>query len=198
MANREWNPKSFFRHLTPDALEVLLEWAAVELTLDGEGPVGEQVYRGWKALPEAERVAIETKLLPVNDLCGPHARPYLERLAQQVWTNGHAHLVADSRAWSAQDLAVRLFVADEGRFLEAHQAHALDMMEHLTEFHGRYPVTLKPTAEAKTAMKAAMVSGPSRSIRSRISMRARGSRPEAGSSMRRTLGSWRRTLVSRI
>ena len=29
MANREWNPKSFFRHLTPDALEVLLEWAAV-------------------------------------------------------------------------------------------------------------------------------------------------------------------------
>jgi hypothetical protein len=114
MANREWNPKSFFRHLTPDALEVLLEWAAVELTLDGEGPVGEQVYRGWKALPEAERVAIETKLLPVNDLCGPHARPYLERLAQQVWTNGHAQLVEDSRAWSAQDLAVRLFVADEG------------------------------------------------------------------------------------
>jgi hypothetical protein len=32
------------------------------------------------------------------------------------------------------------------------------MMEHLTEFHGRYPVTLKPTAEAKTAMKAAMAS----------------------------------------
>lgn len=80
MANREWNPKSFFRHLTPDALEVLLEWAAVELTLDGDGPVGEQVYRGWKALPDAERIAIETKLLPVNDLCGPHARPYLERL----------------------------------------------------------------------------------------------------------------------
>ncbi|MBK6690556.1 MAG: hypothetical protein IPG45_39185 [Deltaproteobacteria bacterium] len=158
MANREWNPKSFFRHLTPDALEVLLEWAAVELTLDGEGPVGEQVYRGWKALPEAERVAIETKLLPVNDLCGPHARPYLERLAQQVWTNGHSQLVEDSRGWSAQDLAVRLFVADEARFLEAHQAHALDMMEHLTEFHGRYPVTLKPTAEAKTAMKAAMAS----------------------------------------
>ena len=70
MANREWNPKSFFRHLTPDALAVLLEWAAVELTLDGDGPVCEQVYRGWKALPEAERVAIETKLLPVNDLCG--------------------------------------------------------------------------------------------------------------------------------
>ena len=84
--------------------------------------------------------------------------PYLERLAQQVWTNGHAQLVEDSRAWSAQDLAGRLFVTDEARFLEAHQAHALDMMEHLTEFHGRYPVTLKPTAEAKTAMKAAMAS----------------------------------------
>jgi hypothetical protein len=158
MANREWNPKSFFRHLTPDALEVLLKWAAVELVLDGQGPVGEQVYRAWKALPETERVALETKLLPVNDLCGPHARPYLERLALQVWTNGHSHLVEDSRAWSAQDLAVRLFVADEQRFLEAHQAHVLDMMEHLTEFHGRYAVSLKPTAQAKAAMKAAMAS----------------------------------------
>ena len=55
MAKREWNPKSFFRHLTPDALAVLLEWASVELALDGEGPVGEQVYRAWKALPDAER-----------------------------------------------------------------------------------------------------------------------------------------------
>lgn len=158
MANREWNPKSFFRHLTPGVLEVLLEWANVELELDGEGPVGEQVYRAWKVLPEAERVATETKLLPVNDLCGPHARPYLERLAQQIWSNGRSHLVEDSRAWSAQDLAVRLFVADEARFLEAHQAHALDMMEHFKEFHGRFPVEVKPTAEAKAAMKAAMAS----------------------------------------
>ena len=53
---------------------------------------------------------------------------------------------------------MRLFVTDEARFLEAHQAHALDMMEHLTEFHGRYPVTLTPTPGAKTAMKAAMAS----------------------------------------
>jgi len=158
MAKREWNPKSFFRHLTPDALAVLLEWASVELALDGEGPVGEQVYRAWKALPDAEREAIETKLLPVNDLCGTHSRPYLDRLAQQVWTNGSSHLIEDSKNWSAQDLAVRLFIADEARFLEAHQAHALDMMEHLTEFHGRYPVTLTPTPEAKTAMKVAMAS----------------------------------------
>jgi hypothetical protein len=158
MANREWNPKSFFRHLTPDALNELLEWATVELALDGEGPVGEQVYRAWKALPDAERTAIETKLLPVNDLCGQHARPYLERLAQQVWTNGHTHLFEESKGWSSQDLAVRLFVTDEARFLEAYQAHALDMMEHFTEFPGRYPVTLTPTPEAKAAMKAEMVS----------------------------------------
>ncbi len=39
MANREWNPKSFFRHLTPDALKILQEWADVDLTLDSEGPL---------------------------------------------------------------------------------------------------------------------------------------------------------------
>ena len=93
MANREWNPKSFFRHLTPDALQVLQEWADVDLTLDGEGPLGEQVYRAWKALPEDERERIETALLPVNDMCAPHARPYLEQLALVVWTNGMAKLI---------------------------------------------------------------------------------------------------------
>jgi hypothetical protein len=158
MANREWNPKSFFRHLTPDALQVLREWADVDLTLDGEGPLGEQVYRAWKALPEDDRERIESALLPVNDMCATHARPYLEQLALVVWTNGSAKLIDESRAWSAQDLAVRLFVADEKRFAEAHQTYAVDMMEHLKEFHGRYPVTLKPTPEAKARMKLAMAS----------------------------------------
>ncbi len=31
------------------------------LALDGEGPVGEQVYRAWKTLPDAARRALETK-----------------------------------------------------------------------------------------------------------------------------------------
>ena len=158
MPHREWNPKSFFRHLTPDALKVLQEWAEVDLQLDGEGPLGEQVYRAWKALPEDDRKPIETDLLTVNDMCATHARPYLEQLALAVWTNGHAKLIDESRAWSAQDLAVRLFVADEKHFAEAHQTYAIDMMEYLKEFRGRYPVTLKPTPEAKARMKAAMAS----------------------------------------
>ena len=120
--------------------------------------MGEQVYRGWKALPEAERVAIETKLLPVNDLCGPHARPYLERLAQQVWTNGTFAARRGQPRGRRRTSRCVSSSPTKARFLEAHQAHALDMMEHLTEFHGRYPVTLKPTATAKTAMKAAMAS----------------------------------------
>jgi hypothetical protein len=158
MPHREWNPKSFFRHLTPDALKVLQEWAEVDLQLDGEGLLGEQVYRAWKALPEDDRKPIETDLLTVNDMCATHARPYLEQLALVVWTNGHAKLIDESRAWSAQDLAVRLFVADEKHFAEAHQTYAIDMMEHLKEFHGRYPVTLKPTPEAKDRMKTEMAS----------------------------------------
>lgn len=156
MASREWNPKSFFRHLTPDALAALQRWAAVELSLDGDGPVGEQVYRSWKALPEPVRVRLETKLLPVNDMCGPHARPYLDELARQVWSEDHAQRVEDSRAWSAQDLAVRLFVADEQKFAEANQTYAIDLMEHLREFSGRYPMALKTTPETKARMKEAM------------------------------------------
>jgi hypothetical protein len=158
MSHRDWNPKSFFRHLTPEALQVLTDWAEVALPLDGEGAVGGQVYRAWKALPEDARKPIETQLLTVNDMCSTHARPYLERLALEVWTSDDAELVEESRAWSAQDLAVRLFVADGKRFVEAHQQYGLDAMVHLKEFHGRYPVTPKATPKAKERMKAAMVS----------------------------------------
>ncbi|MBI5531797.1 MAG: hypothetical protein HY898_03720 [Deltaproteobacteria bacterium] len=156
MPHREWNPKSFFRHLTADALDALQEWAGVELQLDGDGPVYEQMYRAWKALPEKERQRLETELLPVNDMCAPHARSYLEQLAPLVWTNGTSQLVEESRTWSAQDLAVRLFTADQKRFADAHQTYAVDMMEHFKEYHGRYAVTLAPTPAAKAWMKQAM------------------------------------------
>jgi hypothetical protein len=154
---RDWNPKTFFRHLTPEVIALFTEALGVQLVADGEGPPGAQLYAAWKALPDPQQRQLDARLLPVNDMCGPHARSYLEELAQQVWTNGHAHLLDEARAWSAQDLAVRLFLADEDRFAEAHQAYAVDMMEHLKEFHGRHPITLQATAEAKAAMKAAMV-----------------------------------------
>ena len=156
MHHREWNPKAFFRHLTPAALAELEEWAEVELHLDGEGPPWEQFYRAWKELPEDERLRVETELLPVNDMCSRHARPYLEQVAPQVWCNGDAKLVEESREWSAQDLAVRLFVANAKRFAEAHQAYAVDMMDHFREFQGRYDVRLVPTPEAKQRMKRAI------------------------------------------
>ena len=157
MGHREWNPKSFFRHLTPEVLEALLEWSAFDLELGGEGQLWEQLYRAWMALPDDERNAKETSLLPVNDMCSPHARPYLEAQAAKSWTNGNAHLVEESRTWTPHDLAVRLFLMDEKGFTTAYQSYAVDMMQHFTEFRGRRPAQPALAVDTKARVKAAMV-----------------------------------------
>ncbi len=158
MHHREWNPKSFFRHLTPPALDELQAWASVTLQLDGKDSPGLQFYRAWKALDVDERTRIETELLVVNDMCSRHARPYLEQqVAPFVWTDEQGPLIEESREWSAQDVALRLFVADPARFREAHRAYAVDALEHFREYPGSYEVTLATTPEAKARMKGEMI-----------------------------------------
>ena len=158
MSHREWNPKSFFRHLTADALGLLRAWAEVDFQLDGDGPVGEQAYRAWKALAESERQWVEAELLLVNDLCAEHARPYLEQLAARLLESGRGRGLEGRLGYSTQDLAVRLFVADSKGFAEAHQAYSVDSMEYLKEYRGTHPVAARPGPEAKARMKAAMAS----------------------------------------
>jgi len=156
MGHREWNPKSFFRHLTQEVLEALLAWSEFDLELDGEGALWEQIYRGWMALPDDERNARESLLLPVNDMCSPHARSYLEALATAMWTNGDSHKIEESRGWSVNDLAVRLFLENGAGFAQAHQNYAIDQMNHFTEYRGRHPAKVTASPAAKAAMKAAM------------------------------------------
>ncbi len=155
MTHREWSPKSFFRHLSPPALAALRAWAKAELKPLGAGKPWEQAYAAWRALPTVTRLKLEAALLPVNDLCVPDARPRLEELAATVWAK--TPLLEESRAWSAQDLATRLFVAAPAAFAALHQAWAVDAMEHLKEYAGRYPVVLQPEARAKAALKDAMM-----------------------------------------
>ena len=157
MGHREWNPKSFFRHLTPEVLDALVQWSQFELDLDGDGPVWEQIYRAWMALDDEVRTERETDLLPVNDMCSPHARPYLEAQAAKIWGNGDAHLVEESRSWTPHDLAVRLFLANERAFRTAYQSYGIDVMQHFTEFRGRYPVAPTLSADTKARVKAAML-----------------------------------------
>lgn len=156
MLYRDWNPKTFFRQLTMDSLCALQRWAGLSVTPDGEGPLGEQAYRAWKEVAEDCRQRLESDLRLVNDMCATHARPYLEELARSMWTNERAELLAESRDWSVQDLAVRLFVSDSRRFAEVHQSYAVDMMDNRREFQGRYPVHLRPNPEAKARMKEEM------------------------------------------
>lgn len=155
MTHRDWSPKSFFRHLSPPALAELRRWANTELKPIGSGKPWEQTYAAWRALNAATRLRLESALLPVNDLCVPDARPRLEDLAATVWAK--SQLVEESRTWSAQDLATRLFVAAPGPFAALHQAWTVDSMEHLKEYAGRYAVTLKPEARGKAALKDAMM-----------------------------------------
>jgi hypothetical protein len=154
MPHREWNPKSFFRQISPNSLVALLRSPGFAFDLDGEGVLHEQAYRAWKAAPEALRHHAEGDLLPLNDLSAPHARPYLEDLAASVWAGRPSLRVMGS--WSVQDLAVRLYLADTERFAEAHRRYALDLGEPSLEFRGRYPVAPKATAARKAKLLRAL------------------------------------------
>lgn len=122
----------------------------------GKSP-SEQTYHAWKALPQAERRALETRLLPVNDMCSTHARPYLDALGQRVWSRENPDLLQQSKDWSVYDLAMRLFIETPHEFVKTHQGYAVDMMDHFREYRGRYAISLKPSAIAKERMRLAMI-----------------------------------------
>jgi len=153
MQHREWNPKAFFKKLTPEVMAVYEAKRGLTLARDPSRPPHDQTYYAWMMLPEPDRLRLEAELLPVNDLCAQHARPYLDALARATWTGPKAHLVEDSRDWTVHDLAMRLHLEDPNGLGKCHQAYALDMMEHFQEYRGRHSVTLRATPSAKDAMK---------------------------------------------
>lgn len=156
MQHREWNPKAFFKQLTPEVIAEYEGARGIALVRDPSKPPGDQTYFAWMALPEDERLKHERELLHVNDLCSAHARVYLDDLAQKVWVGPNAHLVAESRDWTAHDLAMRLYLADRAAFEHCHQGFGLDMMEHFHEFRGKHPVVLRGLGVAKAAIKREM------------------------------------------
>lgn len=154
MSHREWNPKSFFRQISPNVLAALLRSPRFAFDLDGGGRLHEQAYRAWKEAPDACRRRAECNLLPLNDLSAPHARPYLEDLAGSVWA-GRSELRGIG-SQSVQDLAVHLYLSDAEGFAESHRHYALDLGEPLLEFCGRYPVAPKATAARKAKLLRAL------------------------------------------
>lgn len=153
MNHHEWSPKPFFRHLSRPALKELCAWSA-ELRPEGAGKPWEQLYRAWAHLQPAVRMRLESSLLPVNDLSVPEARPRLEELAAAVWPRGRT--LEECRAWTSQDLALRLFLASPGAFHQLHQGWVVDSLQHMKEYAGRYPVRPKPSARAKSELKEAL------------------------------------------
>jgi len=153
---REWNPKSFFRSLTPEVITLFAQQSGLAVPAVGPKALGLRLYTAWKALPDAQRLRIEEALLPVNEMCSPHARPYLESAAQKLWTNGHSHFVMESRNWSAQDFALRLYLDNQNAFYAAYQDYSVDVMEHGKEYRGRVPTRIVPSAASKERIQAAL------------------------------------------
>ena len=157
MQHREWNPKAFFKKVSPEVMALFEAARDFSMDRDAERPKADQTYHAWKELPEPQRLALETELLPVNDMCSTHARPYLDPLACSVWGVNNHNLIEESKNWSVHDLAMRLFIDAPRDFLRTHQNYAVDMMEHFREYRGRHPVTLKTSPIAKAQMRQAMI-----------------------------------------
>ena len=155
--HREWNPKTFFKKVSPEVTALFEDRFEVDLRRDETLPFADRTYFAWKALPEAQREKLETMLLPVNDLCSGHARPYLDQLAREVWLEAHSYLIDECVDWSVYDLAMRLFIDAPEALIKMHQGYAVDMMDHFKEYRGKHPVALKASDFAKTQMREAMI-----------------------------------------
>lgn len=158
MRHREWSPKTFFRKMSPSVIALYEAGRKIVLIADhGKTADPNQAYWAWKEMPDAQRQTMETELLPINDMCSTHARPYLDLVARLVWgENDDAHLIEESRDWSINDLAMRLFLSSPHEFHRAHQNYAVDMLDHFREFRGKYPIAVKATPDAKARMRQAM------------------------------------------
>ena len=106
MQHREWNPKAFFKKVSPEVMARYEALRSIALARDPARPPADRTYHAWKQLPESRRLALEAELLPINDMCSTHARPYLDELARGVWGVECPHLIEESRDWSVHDLAM--------------------------------------------------------------------------------------------
>jgi hypothetical protein len=157
MQHREWNPKAFFKKVSPELMARYEALRGIALVRDPARPPADRTYHARKQLPEPRRLALDAELLPINDMCSTHARPYLDGLARSVWGIECPHLIEESRDWSVHDLAMRLFIEAPQAFVHAHQNYAVDMMDHFREYRGKRRVTLNASSSAKETMRRAMV-----------------------------------------
>lgn len=140
---REWNPKAFFRKLTPEVIALFTERVGLAFDVGPPKGAGAQLYAAWKALPLSQQQKLEAELLPVNDMCSPHARQYLEDRARSAWTEHKASLVEAAKGWSAQDLALRLYLDDRRAFFDAYKDYTIDSTAHGKEYRGRAQVRVQ-------------------------------------------------------
>lgn len=158
MRHREWNPKVFFRKISPTVIAQYEAAKGVVLIADrGEKADANQAYRAWQALPEGQRRQLEAELLLVNDMTSTHARPYLDGAARLRWAGtADDPLIEESKNWSVNDLAMQLFLRAPRELYLAHQNYAVDMLDHFREYRGRYAKEMKATPNAKARMHQAL------------------------------------------
>jgi hypothetical protein len=155
--HREWNPRAFFRHLTPDVARALASHLGITLDVKSGATSSERLYAAWKILDEETHHRLEPALRLVNDLCTASARSYLVTLAQERWSKARAEWLPFVIAWSTHDLAVRLFIDNVEALKALHRSYGVDMLEHLKEYQGKYVADVVPSVDRKSRMKASML-----------------------------------------
>jgi hypothetical protein len=154
---REWNPRAFFRHLTPDVARGLAGDLGLVLDAKAGTTSSERLYAAWKAVDEFTQRRLEPGLRLVNDLCTATARNYLVALAEQQWTMRRPEWLPCIIVWSTHDLAVKLFMDAPEALKALHRTYGVDMLEHLKEYQGKYVADVVPSLDRKSRMKAAML-----------------------------------------
>ncbi len=135
---------------------MFLSQSGLAVSTSAGPPLHQQTYDAWTHLGDAERAPREWDLRCVHDLSRPQARPLMTEAAKSVWTGTDAVLLEQSRCWTVEDLAMRLYLANPSAFRHCYRAFQIDVTDSYREYQGTRVVEPRLCAENRVRMMVEM------------------------------------------
>ncbi len=151
---RDWHSKAYFQKTPLDQIVICARRVGIELCPNLELPEQKRGFDAFVRLPKEDQTRLQQVLIPINDMCGEHARPFLRQLGRDVWGNPENAAVGDFRAMPSHKLAIMLFLADSVKFDQCRTRFGIVTTSKRREYQGAHSLDVPITGEQLAALKA--------------------------------------------
>ncbi len=151
---RDWHSKAFFQKTPLDKILACVERIGVVMTANPELPEHKRGFDAFQRLSKEDQSRLQQVLIPINDMCGEHSRPFLRQLAKEVWGDAEDAVVGDYRAMTSHQLAMTLFLADSVKFDQCRTRFGVATTSKWKEYQGAHGLEAEIRDEQLAAFEA--------------------------------------------